>query len=608
MGHKYPKVGSVAIQDDFWSPYLKNIRTITLPYTFKKMEESNYVNHFISVGKKDEKKHPGPPFTDGLLLEALRGACDFLATERDADLELYVDNLIEIIVAAQAEDGFLCTHTLKEQPEKRWGDNGGDIVLQHDLYNHGCLIEAAVSHYNTTKKTTLLQAAVKAANLIANTMGYAPKKNIIPGHSIAEEALVKLYRLLRDDIELSIFVEENNANFNAYLDVAEFWYDARGNHENRFLSKSFSPIYNQDHITFAKQTEAVGHSVRAMLCYLGATVVAKEKGRTDFLEALNSLWDSVVYKKLHISGGIGARHDIEGFDVDYNLPNKAYLETCAAIGLAFWNTEMNLISANAKYFDCFERSLYNNVLSAVGGDFHHFFYQNPLQSDGDLRRWEWNACPCCPPMLLKIFSALNSFIYSYDNESINVNMFIGSSYENDLFSISQSRNTIKIDSKGKKMTVRIRIPEYVSHFSMSKAFQIENGYAIVEDIWDNNNPLILNYDTPIRRIYCNPKVRENHGKIAVMHGPFVMCAEGIDNGGDVDIKVAENPHLTMRGENIVGASATGADFHLIPYYKWCNRGDGDTDAKMAVWLTQENMRDRDHLAAEIGDNLYATYA
>lgn len=442
---------------------------------------------------------------------------------------------------------------------------------------------------------------------MVSTIGKEPKKNIIPGHSLVEEAFVKLYRLLRDDAGLHDFAVQNNVKFEEYLEIAEFWYDARGDHNGRFISKVFQPYYNQDHVPFSRQTEAVGHSVRAMLCYLGATVVAQEKDRKDFFEALNVLWDSVVYKKLHISGGIGARHDIEGFDEDYHLPNKAYLETCAAIGLAFWNTEMNLLSMDSKYFDCFERSLYNNVLSSIGGDFCHFFYQNPLQSDGDLRRWEWHGCPCCPPMILKIFSALNSFIYSYDENSINVNMFIGSKYENELFSIIQSDNMIMIDSKGKALTVRVRIPEYVENFTLSSEYRIKNGYAIVTDIWDKTKPLIVKYDVPIRRIYCNPKVLENRGKVAVMHGPFVMCAEGIDNGGNVDIEISENPQFELNGDNINGKTSQGTDFCLIPYYMWCNRGDGENDAKMAVWLKQQNMCDSAALTEGVCEKLYGTY-
>ena len=597
MLQKYPQVGSVAIRDPFWTPYLEKIRRITLPYTFKKIEEAGYVKNFIAVATHSEEEHHGYHFADGNYLECIRGACDFLAAEPDPILEAYIDHIIAILTAASdAEGGFLSTATTQLQPHQRWGDNDGDIIIQHDLYNHGTLVEAAVSHYNATGKTTLLKLAIRAADLICDTIGKAPKKNIVPGHSLPEEAFVKLYRLLRDDPALAEFA----ARRQEYLDVAEFWYDARGDHRGRFLAKDpkFTPSYNQDHAPFAEQKEAVGHSVRAMLCYLGATVVAQEKGRTDFMESLHTLWESVVYKKLHISGGIGSRHDIEGFDVDYHLPNKAYLETSAAIGLAFWNTEMNRSDPDSKYFDCFERSLYNNILDAIGADFKHFFYQNPLENDGSLRRWEWHKCPCCPPMLLKLFGALNSFIYSYDDTTLSVHLHIGSRYENGQFSVEQSGGRLIVDSKGKPLTLRIRIPEYAENFTLSQGYTVEKGYAVLHGVWSAEEPLEIAFEQALRRIYANPKVEEDLGKVAILYGPTLLCAEGT-----IPEALAKEPKLRRENGRFFATATDGKETELIPYYQWCNR----EPMPMAVWLNQEGMRPAEELAAEIGEKLYKTY-
>ena len=186
-------------------------------------------------------------------------------------------------------------------------------------------------------------------------------------------------------------------------------------------------------------------------------------------------------------------------------------------------------------------------------------------------------------------------------------MFIGSKYQNDLFSIEQNENTITIDSKGKKLKLQIRIPEYVENFTLSKEYKFENGYAVIEDVFDKNTPLIVNYDTPIRRVFCNPKVKENHGKVAVAYGKYVMCAEGFDNKGDVNIEIAENPKFTINGEIIYGKASDGTDFCLIPYYKWCNRANDDSDAKMSVWLKQQNMHNLNSLTDKIGERLYEIY-
>lgn len=605
----YPSPESVKITDEFWASYLEKVRYIMMPYVFKKFEETGYIKNFYSVAQKDGKEHIGHSFSDGLVLESLRGACDFLAQDYDPFTDAYADKLIEAVcAAARAGGGFLSTYTTQNCPGKEWGHNGGDIVYQHDLYNHGTLIEAGISHYKATKKTTLLKTAVDAANLICSEIGKPPKKNIIPGHSLPEEAFVKLYRLFRDEKELSEFARENNVNHEEYLDMAQFWYDARGSHEGRCLCEKRDTFYNQDHAPFNQQDKAVGHSVRAMLCYLGAAAIVRETGRTDYMDTLRKLWDNVVLKKLHISGGIGARSDIEGFDLDYNLPNKAYLETCAGIALAFWNGEMNLIEQNSKYFDCFERSLYNNILSAVGEDFKHFYYENPLCSDGSLSRWDWHGCPCCPPMLLKIFSTLGCYIYSVNNETktLNINMHIDSVFKGDNICIDMKNGFICADSMGAEFTIKIRIPEYAENFVITKDGKItesetENGYCVIKGIFTPEKPLKVSFDTPPRRVAANPKVEENNGKVAFMHGPYVMCAEGIDNGGNTDFEIAENPCISLEGENIHGKTSQGKDFCLIPYYKWSNRGS----TPMAVWFCQQNMKDMDE--NEIKDRLYITY-
>ena len=602
-----PENGKTIIKDGFWTPYLHNIRNVMLPYTFRKFEEVGYMQNFSSVATKDGEKHIGPPFSDGLVMESMRGAFDFLGTEYDPELDEMLDRLVDLVCSAAQEDGFLCTMTVQNYPEKRWGVNG-HIIHQHDLYDHGCLIEAAISQYLATGKKKMLTAAVKAANLICGYMGPG-KKNVVPGHSLPEEAFVKLYRLFRDHRELDEFAAENGVEPEQYLKLAEFWYDMRGNHEDRPPNAGFTVKYNQDHLPFAQQTTAEGHAVRATLCYTGAAAVAYELDRQDYIQALNAIWENVAQKKLHISGGIGTRHDIEGFDEDYNLPNNAYLETCAAIGNMFWNGEMSLLQAESKYYDYFEQSLYNNVLAAIGEDFIHYTYQNPLVSDGSFRRWEWHGCPCCPPMLLKIFSALNTYIYTYRPGELNVNLFIDSTLETDAFSISQNGKRIYVDSKGKAMKVRIRIPNYAKNFNLTvngkfADVTVENGYAVISAVWSQDDEIGVTFDEPVRRIFANPAVEADRGMVAFMRGQFLLCAEGIDNDGDVEFTVAEDPQLTVDGDVVTGKTADGKTFRLIPYFRWCNRNHEPTDSKMAVWFKQAGMPDATVLNAKLQGALY----
>lgn len=609
---KRPEVGQTKVEDRFWTPYLKEIRTKTLPYVFDKFEEVGYIRNFSSVAEGDGMKHIGPSFSDGLVTETMRAAFDFLVDSYDPELDARLDRLVDLICSAAQEDGFLCTMTVQNYPNQRWGENGGDIIYAHDLYDHGAVVDAAISQYLATGKTKLLACAVKAANLICGYMGTG-KHNVIPGHSLPEEAFVKLYRLFRDHRELDAFAQEHQVQAEAYLKMAEFWYDARGNYEGRTLSKDFSRKYNQDHLPFAEQKTAEGHAVRATLCYTGAAAVAYETGREDLICALDAIWENVTQKKLHISGGIGTRHDIEGFDEDYNLANNAYLETCAAIGLAFWNGEMSLLKAESKYYDYFEQSLYNNILAAVGADFVHYTYQNPLVSDGTFRRWPWHSCPCCPPMLSKLYSALNSYIYTYRDDAVNVNLYIGSTLELENFKISQKEKQFRIDTRGENLCLRFRMPNYAEGFALTVngaplAFAQEGGYAVVQGVWTEQDEIAVSFEETIRRVFANPAVEADRGMVAVMRGPFLLCAEGMDNDGDVEFTIAEDPGLTADGDCVTGTTEDGTSFRLIPYYRWCNRDEGKpTDAKMAVWFRQAGMADSAALAAKLNGALYGVY-
>lgn len=598
--YQRPAVGDVTIRDEFWSPYLEQIRHRMLPYVFRKMDESGYEKNLIHVGERQAVKFEGLAFWDGLLYEVIRAAADFLSQEYDPMLDAYLDKLAETIrKASDTSDGFLSSGTMLDRPQQRWGQNGGNLILQHDLYNHGTLIEAAVSHYLATGKTTLLYSAVRAANCVVREIGSAPKLPLVPGHSMPEEAFVKLYRLFRDHGELKPFAEMHGVDAQAYLDIAEFWQDDRGDRAHRPQWEGFAPEYNQDHLLFAQQTEALGHAVRAMLCYTGAAAVAQERERPDYEAALHTLWDSVVHRKLHISGGVGARHDIEGFAEDYVLPHNAYLETCAGVALAFWNGEMHRLEPDAQYYDCFELSLYNNILTSVGQDFRHFFYENPLVSDGTVRRWEWHGCPCCPPMMLKLMAALGSYIYAYTERSLMVNLWIGSRLETEHFTVEQQGKQLCIDSKGQPLEVHIRVPFYAENFALSCGgeplpYRMEQGYAVVAGVWTAETPIFLSYTTAVRYVRANPLAQETRGQVAVLHGPVLLCAEGIDNGGRVDFTLSAQPPQTVTGtgladETVTGMAADGSPVRLIPYYRWCNRFEKPTDAAMAVWFRCEGM-------------------
>lgn len=611
--YKRPEVSEAILNDRFWTPYIEKIRDIMVPHCFEKFEETGAIQNFKSVAAQDGSKHIGHTFSDGLFLEVITGTSNFLNVHYDENVDKKLDEIIDVVISAQQSDGYLVTVVCQDYPERKWGQGeGGDIVVQHDLYNQGALIEAAVAHYKATKKTKLLKSAVKCANNICSYMGEKPKHNIIPGHSLPEMAFINLYRLIKDNPELNEFKIQNNINLEEYLEVVRFWYDNRGNHEKRQLCARHEPEYNQDIMPFGQMRVAMGHSVRAGLCYQGAAAAYCELERDDYKEALLAIWNDVIKRKVHINGGIGARHDIEGFDGQYQLPNNAYLETCAGIAFAFWAAEMNLISKKSEYFDYFELSLYNNILGAVSNDYKHYYYDNPLLNDGSKNRWSWHQTPCCPPMLLKCYSSLATYIYSYNKDEICINMYLGSKLHIEDFDVEQKDNRFKIIIKNGSKKLSFRIPAYTEDFSLSlngKAcdYSTENGYAVLLVEEGSYNIDVL-YKLKLAEICANTQVDADKGRVCVMYGQYLMCAEGIDNKGNVDFVLAENPEYQLVGDCIKAKADDGSKVMLIPYYKRNNRvSENAGDSQMAVWFIKENMKDDSEIRKITNCNLYGYY-
>ncbi len=356
---------SVKMTDNFWAPRIKKNHEVTIPIAFGYCESTGRVKNFEIAGGLDTGAFQTIyPFDDSDVTKIIEGASYSLQTFPDPELEAYVDTLIYKIGLAQEDDGYLYTNrTIAEKGygklhewagEKRWET---DNILSHELYNLGHMYEAAVAYYQATGKRSLLDISIKSADLVDHDMGWDAFVTY-PGHQVIEIGLVKLYRMTGE---------------RRYLDLAKFFLDARG-------TRPDGEEYSQSHMKVVDQTEAVGHSVRATYMYSGMADVAAILKDEAYLNAITKIWEDLVYRKMYITGGIGASGGNEGFAEPYNLPNMtAYCETCASIGDIFFNHRMFSMHGEGKYFDVLEKTLYNGALSGVNLAGDRFFYPNPLR-------------------------------------------------------------------------------------------------------------------------------------------------------------------------------------------------------------------------------------
>ena len=639
-------IRDVNVTDQFWAPRIELNRTVTIPHVFKMMEETGTIDKFVSAAasrRTDAKKGKVSQWwnTDEQLYKAIEGASFSLIQHYDPQLIKTLDDFIAKITAAQQPDGYLHTQKiinlqLSPYASPKWSDLGSEL----ELYLAGHLYEAAVAHYQATGKRTLLNVAIKNADLVAELFG-PDKRHDVCGHPEIELALIKLYKATGDK---------------RYLDLARFFVDQRGRADGRRPRGAFS----QDHKPIIEQTEAVGQALRAMYLYCGVTDLATETNDANYASAMKTLWEDVVGKKMYITGGIGSRRDNEGFGEPYDLPNKTgYAETCAAIGLSMWNFRMFLLTGDAKYIDVLERTIYNNFLAGVSLGGSQFFYENPLESDGIYKfnqgwvpagadsnykepsatRKDWFFCGCCPPNVVRFLPSISQYIYATDGNEIFVNLFIDSTAA---INLKEGRVALTQQTQypwdgyvklmvnpepaqvGQVFTIKLRIPCWAMGWPVPSRLyryidstpakvtlkvngqlvplRLSKGFAIIQRSWNKGDIIELNIPMVVHRVISDEKVKGNADRVALERGPIVYCTEGIDNGGcalgiivtdDVKLRTEHKKDLLggvtiITGQAYILSAAEDGKSFLIknhrftatPYYAWSNRGIGE----MAVWL------------------------
>jgi DUF1680 family protein len=574
----------VKIIDNFWTPRLKTHATTTLSVCIDQIEnQTGRIRNFENAAK-GAGKHSGIYFDDSDAYKALEGIAYTLKNNPNPELEKKADEWIDKFAAAQQPDGYINTFYTLTGIDKRWKN-----MDMHEMYCAGHMTEAAVAYYQATGKRKFLDVTIKMADHLINTFG-PDKRHWVPGHEEIELALVKLYNVTHDK---------------RYLDFANWLLEERGHgHGSKGESGDWNTAYHQDDVPVRDMTDIAGHAVRAMYLYCGMSDVAALKKGTGYIDALNRLWDDVALRNMYITGGIGSSRHNEGFTEDYDLPNyDAYCETCASVGMVYWNSRMNQFSGDSKYVDVLERSLYNGALAGISLAGDRFFYVNPLASKGNHHRQTWYGCACCPSQISRFIPSIGNYIYGTSADAVWVNLYIGNTSE---FNIGKTPVKLKQETDypwngAVKLTVqsplkkdiRLRIPSWCKSYTLSvngkkqESMPIEKGYAVLHRSWKTGDRIELTLDMPVEIVAADQHVKEDIGKRAIQRGPLVYCVEQADNKNDFDkLSLSASTQFTsafepsfLNGVTVIKAAAN-KDITFIPYYSWDNRDAGE----MKVWL------------------------
>ena len=577
------KFSDVTIDDDFWSDRLYRHKKSTVAVCIDQIEnQTGRIRNFENAAK-GEGEHSGIFFDDSDVYKALEGMAYSLQVYKNPELEAKCDEWIAKFAAAQQPDGYLNTYYILTGLDKRWTD-----IDKHEMYCAGHMIEAAVAYYNATGKRKFLDVSEKMVAHMMSVFG-PDKRHWVPGHEEIELALVKLFEA---------------TGKREYLDFAAWLLDQRGHGYGAYVDRdeNYWKEHYQDEVPVRELSRISGHAVRAMYLYSGMADVAAYTGDTGLTDALDRLWDHVVMRNMYITGGIGQSSHNEGITEDYDLPNlTAYCETCASVGMVFWNWRMLQLSGDGKYTDVMERSLYNGALAGVNLKGDRFFYVNPLESKGNHHRQEWYGCACCPSQICRFIPSIGNYVYGTSAEALWVNLYMGNvadvTFAGKPVRVTQvtrypwdSGVMIRLQMKDPvKGQLRLRIPGWCKDHTLSVNGQavnapVDKGYAVLERKWKDGDAVELIFDMPVELVAADPRVKEDVGKRAVQRGPLVYCLEEVDNPVGFDsLTISENAtfSLAFLPKKLYGImEISTSNLTFVPYYAWDNRAPG----KMKVWV------------------------
>ena len=597
------------------------------------VEPSHAIDNFrnaatlLKTGKKAENgDFYGMVFQDSDVAKWLEAAAYSLLIKPDKELEQRIDELCDLIAAAQEEDGYLDTHFTLQCPERKFTN----LLEGHELYCAGHMMEAAVALFEATGNEKLLSVMEKNADLLYRyfiTEGHEG----YPGHPEVELALMRMWRATGNG---------------KYKELSEHFVNVRGVDSDFYIKElqkrdwkvwgnnAADKQYQQSHLPVRQQPDAVGHSVRAVYLYTAMADIAAVTKEPELTEACFRLFDSITKRRMYITGGIGSTHWGEAFSADYDLPNDTvYAETCASIGLIFFASKMLKLKRDGRIADVMERALYNTVLGGVELDGTKFFYVNPLEVvpgvSGEVsthrhvrpQRPGWFGCACCPPNAARLLTSVSKYAWEQEGGVVYSNLFTDGELTLPQVQIKVETaypfgDTVRYEVKSGETDLAIHIPAFTAgNYSVSMPGEYRDGYYYLHVRAGDVVEVKLEMIPKVNR--ANIKVARDSGLGAVTVGPVVYCAEGVDNDGEVFSFSLDGTRLhlerqtpaeigdfapsaydlgsvytvTAEGTSLVAEDPDALFFtdgykeeprqiKLIPYFMWGNRGLN----QMRVWM------------------------
>lgn len=602
----------------FWDERYRTIRDTTATAILDRFRETGRMDSIRMEWKPGDPNEPHI-FWDSDVTKWIEGVAYLLAKNDLPELEAEVDRLVDIMEATQEEDGYLNTYFTVVEPGKRFTKR-----VDHELYCAGHLLEAALAYAQSTGKMKLLDIACRYIDLIDRVFRVEQSAAFdSPGHQEIELALYKLFDYTGEE---------------RYKLLADYFLDMRGRSERDDTYEGYDLDHLQTHLPIMEQMTAEGHSVRMLYMLAAMADRAKIEGNQNLLDHCKHQFDHITTQRMYITGAIGSTYLGESFTIDYDLPSDtAYAETCASIAMAFFARRMALIDPRGAYADAAEQSLYNTALGGLSISGDAFYYENPLKVD--LKRHQFYdprpsglrphlpiitrakvfECSCCPPNIMRLVASIGDFLYTEDEDTLYTQCYMQATTKLDDDCVIEQETAYPYDGRIRftyrgetNLDLALRIPAWCESYTISRGgspltiAKDQTAYAHIPGPFHDGEEVELELAMPVRLIQANPQVVELSGQVAVMRGPLVYCAEGVDNPDinvhDIRFDAASRftpETITIDGLDVPSLLATatvrevtGALYEpypqreidvtarLIPYFTWANRGEND----MTCWF------------------------
>lgn len=574
----------------------------TLPHCVDQLTAYGNLANLRRVTGDSDEKFAGMWFADTDVYKTLEATAWEIG--RSGGSSEWLNDIAALLEKAQDADGYLNSYYQVDHRDEQWSDLG----FSHEMYTAGHLIQAAVAAARAAGNPQLVTVARRFADLLVRRFG-PDGADVIDGHPEVETALVELYRL---------------TGHRPYLELARRFLDLRGH--GLLGDGRFGPRYWQDHTPLRDADEATGHAVRQMYLLAGAVDVAVETGDHELLAAAERLWESALASKTYLTGGQGSRHKDEGFGDPFELPpDRAYAETCAAIGSFQLAWRLLLATGKARYADEMERVLYNGIAGSTALDGRSFFYSNPLQlrtghdgshEDTPSQRLTWYSCACCPPNLARLMASLQAYAATGSSSGLQVHLYAAGTVTSGAHTLDvqtsypwDERIDITVTAAGgDPWTLALRVPSWCHDARLSVNGSLvrsgaQEGYLRITRNWKAGDVVSLVLAMPPSLVAAHPRVDAVRGSAALTRGPVVYCLEHADlppgtefedweldpsvplTVGDQSIRASfrarpDNSDALYRPLTTPAAGTTATTAPAIPYFRWANRAPGP----MRVWI------------------------